>query len=312
MKKTENSAIYKEYNKTNILVVSLSNKEQKARKNIDNMKQKVLMTLTAIDNDLKQVNINKIKTKTIVNDKYDEIIKQIIQKRDQLLTEIDTITNNTTNKLLQQQKQYKHYSNQIIECNKTIQTLIKDTTLNTTKREIQIESIANKLINTRKTIIKSQYTKMGKITVDIDVNKITNKIGHIHIGNAPFPPIIKIKSIGSIHANIELLTPKHSSTANPFEYAVKYAESNDHVNWRTIIVNNTNICRIDSLKPLTNYIVKTMSRNKYGYSEYCQVIRLKTDKLDWTQVLIPSARDLYFILHNILCFDYKLMPQLYI
>eukprot|EP01084_Bolivina_argentea_P024047 44877_1 len=81
MKKTKHSAIYKEYNKSNVLIVSLSTKEQEARKNINNIQQKVLGILSNIDIDLKQLNINNQNTKNIVNDKFDEIIKQTNTKR---------------------------------------------------------------------------------------------------------------------------------------------------------------------------------------------------------------------------------------
>eukprot|EP01084_Bolivina_argentea_P111307 198649_1 len=72
-----------------VIIIPQTIEEQQAINKIDNKKGLILNVLKIVNDNMKQVNINKQKTKDIINNKFDEIIKKANERRNKLLSEID-------------------------------------------------------------------------------------------------------------------------------------------------------------------------------------------------------------------------------
>merc|ERR1712157_717361 len=151
--------------------------------------------------------------------------------------ELKKVTNTKYNKLSDQKNVFTEKGKTLDEFYNETQNMMKDTTMDTTKRRSKILSQTKQLLSDKD--MKLTPNTNDKIIINInDINKILSKFGSVYDGNGALPPSIRAKEIKHDAATITIEADEEEKECigHKLEYvAVSNGDVDDEkLEWKSI------------------------------------------------------------------------------
>eukprot|EP01084_Bolivina_argentea_P132726 234224_1 len=196
------------------------------------------------------------------------MVEAVYKKQKELTIKLDKIVANKTKKLTQQLIELQNAEVKVNKCYSKCRTLVDDVSVDSMDRKTEILTVSKALLSDNKLVVFDNFkvVESADIVTKIDTKSVINalkKCGDVMADNKALPPIITVKDVKDISVEVNIRTEEK----NVIGYRLKYGEYDDDskvdfddmkVDCKVIDVNqakgNVNY-KIESLKPLTNYLL---------------------------------------------------------
>ena len=262
VRKHPDSTMYKLMNNAKVSVVS--SEEHEAAEEVQRESVKISEALNVLKNTMDSLDGNSQNMALEINSRFDEMVTATNKRREEILKELEKVRDSKHSKLVDQQNEFEERAKRLDAFYKDTQSMMKDTTMDPTKRKIQI-------LQQKQEILKQQTLRISPVTndsivVNLDIHGIKAKIsriGSVMDGNGALPPTLRIKD--RKHDAVTVVVTANEDEKECMDHKVEYVRSDgDHVDdekveWKAVNIGDNNNDSVQyvlgSLDKATNYRV---------------------------------------------------------